>query len=138
MMLYRVVPFLPVLEDQLATETSDCVSGFIAVIESSRGHGCRKGLDIKRPGVEGTQSFVPRRHISVIVPTAGRRCPSMLGDWIYLVVPPSHFHIASEARDCVSTLIALKEACTCHEDGAQSTSMRPIGKGSDPILDLIH
>ena len=138
MKLYRLVAFLPVLEDQLATETSDCVSGFIAVIESSRGHVYREGLDVKRPGVEGTQSFVPRRHISVVVPTAGWRRPPMLGDWIYLVVPPSHFHVASEARDCVSTLIASEEACTCHEDGTQSTSMRPIGKGSDPILDLIH
>ena len=137
-MLYRVVVLLPILEYQLAAETSDGVCALVAVVESSRSHCRRERFDVKRPGMKRVKAFVPRRHVRIVVPAATWSCPSMFSDWIRLLVPSLHDHVAVEARDCVGIYAVLIEASTCHEDGTKSTPMRPIGKRSDPILHFVH
>ena len=93
--------FLPILDYQLAAETGDGVCALVAVMESSRCHGQRERFHVKRPGMKRVKAFVPRRHVCVLVPAATWSCPCIFSDWIRLLVPSFHDHVAIEARDCV-------------------------------------
>lgn len=109
MMLYRVVMFLPILQNQLAIETGDGVCAFVTMIESSRGHCRREGLNVKRPGVERMESFV---HVVIYVSLfqlqfgAALRCSVIGSDCSF---HPSNNHVAIKAGDRVGIHAVLIE-----------------------------
>ena len=67
----------PVFEDFLATETGDGVCILVTMIESSRCHICRGGLDADWPGVERRKPLIPILHVGIVTPAALWSCFSM-------------------------------------------------------------